>query len=105
MPLVGALGCFAALCTPAAVLAQTAEEFYRGRQVTLLIGGGYDVYFRAFARYFGKHIPGQPSIVTKIRARGCRYALQHRRSRRRYARGFSKQRADGAVVRESGGAL
>ena len=66
---VVALGCFAALCTPAAVLAQTAEEFYRGRQVTLLIGGGagggYDVYFRAFARYFGKHIPGQPSIVTK----------------------------------------
>ena len=57
------------MCTPAAVLAQTAEEFYRGRQVTLLIGGGagggYDVYFRAFARYFGKHIPGQPSIVTK----------------------------------------
>jgi tripartite-type tricarboxylate transporter receptor subunit TctC len=94
---------------PATAPAQSVENFYRARQVTLLIGGGagggYDVYFRAFARYFGKHIPGQPSIVTKIRARGCRYALQHRRSRRRYARGFSKQRADGAVVRESGGAL
>jgi len=49
--------------------AQTVAEFYRGRQINLLIGGGagggYDVYYRAFARYFGRHIPGEPTIVTR----------------------------------------
>ena len=28
-------------------------------------GGGYDVYFRTFARYLVKHIPGNPNIVPK----------------------------------------
>jgi tripartite-type tricarboxylate transporter receptor subunit TctC len=67
--LIAALALCAALCVPAAALAQSVDEFYRARQVMLLIGGGagggYDVYFRAFARYFGKHIPGQPTIITK----------------------------------------
>src|SRR3954452_14861695 len=57
-----------ALCTQAA-FAQTPAEFYKGRQVTLLIGGGagggYDVYFRTFGRYLTKHIPGNPNIVPK----------------------------------------
>ncbi len=43
------------------------EDFYRGRNVTLVIGysvgGGYDAYARLLGRYFGKHIPGNPSIV------------------------------------------
>ena len=49
--------------------AQTPAEFYKGRQVTMLIGGGagggYDVYFRTFGRYLTKHIPGNPNIVPK----------------------------------------
>jgi tripartite-type tricarboxylate transporter receptor subunit TctC len=49
--------------------AQTPEEFYRGRQVTLLVGagagGGYDVYYRTLARHMSKHIPGRPSIIPK----------------------------------------
>src|SRR5438270_3021477 len=61
--------CAGLMCLPATASAQSVEEFYRGRQINLLIGGGagggYDVYYRAFARYFGKHIPGQPSIITK----------------------------------------
>ena len=28
-------------------------------------GGGYDVYFRTFARHMTKHIPGNPNIVAK----------------------------------------
>jgi tripartite-type tricarboxylate transporter receptor subunit TctC len=43
------------------------EDFYKGRNVTLVIGysvgGGYDAYARLLGRYFGKHIPGNPAIV------------------------------------------
>ena len=43
------------------------EDFYKGRNVMLVIGysvgGGYDAYARLLGRYFGKHIPGNPSIV------------------------------------------
>src|SRR5262245_66486062 len=49
--------------------AQSVEEFYKGRQINLLIGGGagggYDAYYRALARHIGKHIPGQPSIIPR----------------------------------------
>jgi tripartite-type tricarboxylate transporter receptor subunit TctC len=59
----------AALLTVSEAFAQTPEAFYKGRQITLLIGagagGGYDVYFRTFARYVVRHIPGNPSIVPK----------------------------------------
>jgi tripartite-type tricarboxylate transporter receptor subunit TctC len=43
------------------------EDFYKGRNVSLIIGfsvgGGYDAYARLLGRYFGKHIPGEPSII------------------------------------------
>jgi tripartite-type tricarboxylate transporter receptor subunit TctC len=49
--------------------AQSVEDFYKGRQINMLIGGGagggYDVYFRALARHLGKHIPGQPAIIPR----------------------------------------
>jgi tripartite-type tricarboxylate transporter receptor subunit TctC len=42
-------------------------QFYRGKQITVLIGsspgGGYDLYARLIARHLGKYIPGNPSIV------------------------------------------
>ena len=42
-------------------------DFYKNRSVSLVIGysvgGGYDAYARLLARYIGKHIPGEPSIV------------------------------------------
>jgi len=57
---------FAALL-PAA--AQTPEEFYKGKTLTMLVasgaGGGYDIYARAFARHVGKYLPGKPTIVAK----------------------------------------
>jgi tripartite-type tricarboxylate transporter receptor subunit TctC len=44
-----------------------AEDFYKGRNVSLVIGysagGGYDAYARLLARFMGKHIPGNPSII------------------------------------------
>ncbi|MDB5649916.1 MAG: Tripartite-type tricarboxylate transporter, receptor component TctC [Hyphomicrobiales bacterium] len=43
------------------------ENFYEGKKVTVVIGsspgGGYDVYGRLIAKYLGKHIPGNPSVV------------------------------------------
>lgn len=48
-------------------LAQTPEEFYKGKTFTVLVGieqgTGYDLYGRTLARYIGKHIPGNPSVV------------------------------------------
>jgi tripartite-type tricarboxylate transporter receptor subunit TctC len=57
------------LLPAARALAQTPEGFFKGRQITFLVGagagGGYDAYFRSFARYLVHHIPGAPTIVNK----------------------------------------
>ncbi len=49
------------------VLAQSAEDFYKGRQIMLIIGfapgGGYDAYARLAGRHMGKQLPGSPTIV------------------------------------------
>jgi tripartite-type tricarboxylate transporter receptor subunit TctC len=51
------------------VRADPVVEFYRGRQVSLIVGygtgGGYDVYGRLFARHLGRHIPGNPNVVVQ----------------------------------------
>ena len=50
-----------------AIAADPVEQFYAGKTIHLVIGfgpgGGYDVYGRALARYLGRHIPGNPTIV------------------------------------------
>ena len=55
-----------------AALAQAPDPvagFYRGRNVTLLIGsspgGGYDLYGRLIARFIGRHIPGNPQVIVQ----------------------------------------
>ena len=46
-----------------------AEDFYKGKTITLLVGsaegGGYDQYARLLARHMGKYIAGEPGIVVK----------------------------------------
>src|SRR5215813_5675042 len=60
---------FAAAAWPASALAQTVEDFYRSRSITMLVGGGagggYDTYARIFARHMSRHIPGNPTIIAK----------------------------------------
>ena len=60
---------FAAAAWPASTWAQTVEEFYRGKSITMLVGGGagggYDTYARIFARHLSRHIPGNPNIIPK----------------------------------------
>jgi tripartite-type tricarboxylate transporter receptor subunit TctC len=47
--------------------AQSPEEFYRGRQLTMIVyspaGSAYDIYARALTRHMGKHIPGNPTFI------------------------------------------
>ena len=64
---VALIACAAGTPTPAA--AQTAEPFFKGKTINVYIGfapgGTYDYYSRLFARYIGKHIPGNPSVVAQ----------------------------------------
>ncbi len=51
------------------VSAQSVEDFYQKRQMTLIVSttasGGYDMYARTFARSFPRHIPGNPTVVVQ----------------------------------------
>lgn len=65
-----AIGVFTALILFAGTAAaDDVTDFYKGRGVSLVIGysvgGGYDAYARLLARYIGKHIPGEPSIIAQ----------------------------------------
>jgi tripartite-type tricarboxylate transporter receptor subunit TctC len=46
-----------------------AQDFYRGKTITLFAGmppgGGIDSEMRLVANFFGKHIPGEPNIVPR----------------------------------------
>jgi len=59
---------FALIAAPLAQ-AQQPADFYKGKNIDLMIGysvgGGYDVYARLIARHMGKHIPGNPSVTPK----------------------------------------
>src|SRR5262249_15755293 len=50
-------------------MAQSPADFYKGKNLDILIGysvgGGYDVYARMIARHLGKHVPGNPNVVPK----------------------------------------
>jgi tripartite-type tricarboxylate transporter receptor subunit TctC len=50
-------------------LAQTAEQFYKGRSVTLIVGfapGGInDISARVVGKHLGRFIPGNPTIVVQ----------------------------------------
>jgi len=54
------------LCTSTARSAGV-EDFYKGRAVSLIIGysvgSGYDIYARLLARFIGRYIPGNPTVI------------------------------------------
>ena len=47
----------------------TAEDFYKGKQVTLVVGygagGGFDFFARVLATHYGRYIPGNPTVVVQ----------------------------------------
>ena len=61
----------AALMTTGALPAQAQDvaSFYRGKTVTMIVGGseggGYDTMARVIGRHIGRHLPGNPSIVAR----------------------------------------
>src|SRR5437868_4226297 len=59
--------------------AQSAEQFYKGRTITLIIGtapGGInDLSGRLVAKHLGRFIPGNPAILAVNRAEGGGLAL------------------------------
>jgi len=62
--------------------AQSVEDFYKGKSISLAIGfdtgGGYDIYARLLSRHMGKHIPGRPNIVPQnMPGAGSLRAAQH----------------------------
>ena len=52
-------------CAPAAI----ADDFYAGKQITMIVGagvgGGYDLQARITARHLSRHIAGNPTIIVQ----------------------------------------
>ena len=55
--------------TGPALAQDAAADFYRSRQVNLIVGygpgGGYDIVARLVARHLARYVPGNPSIVVQ----------------------------------------
>ena len=51
----------------ASAMAQSADNLFAKKNITIYIGntagGSYDLYGRMVARFLGKHLPGQPTVV------------------------------------------
>lgn len=68
--------------TGAAAGPRSVADFYRGRQVTLMVGsspgGGYDAVARVLARHLGRHIPGHPAVVVENTPGGGSITMSNR---------------------------
>ena len=59
-----------------------ADDFYKGRTITIIAGasagGGIDLFARQLARYMVKHIPGHPqAVVTNLPGAGSKVAAKN----------------------------
>jgi tripartite-type tricarboxylate transporter receptor subunit TctC len=49
--------------------ASAADDFYKGKTITIVVGysagGGYDHYARLVSRHIGRHIPGEPAVIVQ----------------------------------------
>jgi tripartite-type tricarboxylate transporter receptor subunit TctC len=65
--LLVAVGVVAGL--PATAAAQSAAEFYKNRQIQMVVGyevgNDYDIGARLLAKYLSKQLPGQPAVVVQ----------------------------------------
>src|SRR3954471_16428229 len=64
-----ALGCLALLLAASPAASQPVADFYRGKQIHLVIadppGGDYDLGGRLLSQHLSAHIPGAPAIVVQ----------------------------------------
>lgn len=73
------LACAGTLCLSGAALAQ---EFYKGKELAVVIGsdvsGGYDAYGRLIGKHIVNHLPGKPVFVARnMPGAGGRRALSY----------------------------
>jgi tripartite-type tricarboxylate transporter receptor subunit TctC len=65
----GALGLGLALAAGATTVPAAAQDFYKGKTVTIVVGftagGGFDLNARLLARHMGRHIPGNPDVIVQ----------------------------------------
>ncbi len=45
------------------------EDFYHGKTMRIIVGfsagGGFDTFARTFARHYGRHVPGNPTVIVE----------------------------------------
>jgi tripartite-type tricarboxylate transporter receptor subunit TctC len=62
-----AIASLLAIASAEAASAQSVEEFYRGKTLRIIVpstpGGDRALYVLAFVPFFGKHIPGNPTVT------------------------------------------
>ena len=96
----------AAVVGSGAAQAQTPAEFYKGKDIRILIGAGvggtYHLYAMLAARHMRKHIPGEPTLDAAAPARRRR----HHRHEPLLQRGAQGRHADaphpcGGAVRDA----
>ena len=85
--------------SPVSVFAQ--DSFFKGKTIRIVVGfaagGGFDTYSRAMARYWGRHIPGNPAIIVENMAgAGSLIAANHV---------YKAARPDGLTIGNFGGGL
>src|SRR5258706_10294177 len=58
-----------ALAPPLCAAQDAVADFYRGKQVSVLVGssagGSASLYAQALARHMGRHLPGTPGLVVQ----------------------------------------
>jgi tripartite-type tricarboxylate transporter receptor subunit TctC len=67
----GAASIAALFCAHAAQsAAEPVEDFYRGKQIKIIVGGtaegGYAPYARMLQQHMGQYIPGHPQVITQF---------------------------------------
>lgn len=72
----------AALAACLGATAAEAQDFFRGKRLTVIagsgVGGSYDLYARLLADNIGKFIPGNPSVIVENRVgAGSRLAMNY----------------------------
>jgi tripartite-type tricarboxylate transporter receptor subunit TctC len=64
---IAAHGLFVGVAALTACGSAGAQDFYKGKDITLYVGSGaggaYDTYARLIARHYSRHIPGNPNVI------------------------------------------
>jgi tripartite-type tricarboxylate transporter receptor subunit TctC len=86
---------------PSVATAQTAAEFFKGREMHLLVGaaagGGYDLYARFFARHLPNFLPGVSRVIVENLPTAGGLAMENTL--------FIQSPKDGSVIAHADGSL